>query len=75
MTPRERDRDVEKTRTLRVDQGEEDSLAGEDQQEAELPIGPMREAIVDLHPRPEEDPTIAADRAAAEKRGETAGEE
>ena len=68
--------DRENTPSLRVEQGEVDHepLAGLDEQDAELPLGPMREAVADLQ-SPEEDETVRADRAAAEQRGAVEGED
>ena len=66
---RDNDRGSEKTQSLRVEQGESELPAGATEQDAELPLGPLREGIVDLH-TPEEEETVKADRAEARRRGE-----
>jgi hypothetical protein len=69
-------RNHEKTHSARQEQGDPDRepLAGPDEQDAALPLGPMREAVVDLQGQ-EEDETVRADRAAAEQRSRLQGDD
>jgi hypothetical protein len=60
---------TEDTRSLRLERGEQpEAEAGTEEQDAELPLGPLREGIVDLHSAEQEQPTVQADRAEAERR-------
>jgi hypothetical protein len=65
-----RERESDKTQSLRAEEGGSELSAGPDEQDAELPLGPMREGIVDLHAL-EEDETVQADRVEAQRRAES----
>jgi hypothetical protein len=57
----------EESGSLREERG--DARGVPEAQEDELPLGPLREGVVESQSAAEEDATVAADRAEAERRG------
>ena len=59
----------DETKSLRKERGEAGKQARTE--ELELPLGPMREGVVESQSAPQEEDTVAADRAEAERRGDS----
>lgn len=72
---RDEDQRSGRSESLQVEKGQpREEPAGLAEQEAELPLGPMREAIVGLRDADQEEETVQADRAEAERRKDNAPE-
>jgi hypothetical protein len=56
----------DETESLREERGGAGGLP--EAQEDELPLGPLRDGVVESQSAPQEDETVAADRAEAERR-------